>query len=492
MTENRPRSASGGRRSAVFPQVSDGPNALAYQNLDVIRKRSRGAEVNNPHAEAIISSWAIDTVGVGITPVFNHQNDALVKELRRHWRNWEKRCDFDGRFNLAGRLAAIAQSMVRDGETLVRRRTVLKAGIVSLELEQLEADHLQADGAYKDAAGRVTMGVEFNTKGKRAAYHLLKQHPDEMFQVGRGASYETERVPADQIIHAQRTRRPKETRSLPWLTPTLPRLSQLDAFDDAVGARMAIASSITGVIKGAADADPLIPVVEGESTTAADGRFDGEIEAGTLVDLGPGEEIEFADLPDMGLGYEEVVNRQLKSVAVGSGRTSWSVDGNYAEVNYTSIRAGQNNVQRGVEAFQWNCFIPQVCEPIFEWFMTAGVLDGTFSRPLVNAWVNAPLEFEVEWVTHGFPWVDPLKESLAATNDVKQGFNSRRRVVASRGDQVEDIDNELADDQKRAEGLNLELGDPKPGAAAPAGKKKAAVDLAMEAATTELVKEILQ
>ncbi len=60
-----------------------------------------------------------------------------------------------------------------------------------------------------------------------------------------------------------------------------------------------------------------------------------------------------------------------------------------------------------------------------------------------------------QWYVLGSLWGDPLKDQQAQQVAVRNGFKSRSEVVAEMGYDVEEIDQEIAEDQKRADSLNL-------------------------------------
>ncbi len=62
---------------------------------------------------------------------------------------------------------------------------------------------------------------------------------------------------------------------------------------------------------------------------------------------------------------------------------------------------------------------------------------------------------EVKWIPQGFDWVDPLKDQQAQQMAVRNGFKSRSEVVSEMGYDVEEIDQEIAEDQRRASELGL-------------------------------------
>ena len=84
------------------------------------------------------------------------------------------------------------------------------------------------------------------------------------------------------------------------------------------------------------------------------------------------------------------------------------------------------------------------------------------------------------WCPDGWAWVDPVKDQLAEQMAIRNGFKSRARVVAERGDDIEDVDREIVEDNDRADKAGLILdSDP----------RKTAASGAMQKAVEETVKE---
>jgi capsid protein len=80
---------------------------------------------------------------------------------------------------------------------------------------------------------------------------------------------------------------------------------------------------------------------------------------------------------------------------------------------------------------------------------------------------------DVEWITPAPAWVDPKNDAEAATLMLEQRLTSRRRVIASLGWNIRDIDREIAADpngppapnaidRARASGVTLSDGQPSP------------------------------
>ncbi|MBN8934797.1 MAG: phage portal protein, partial [Rhizobiales bacterium] len=59
-------------------------------------------------------------------------------------------------------------------------------------------------------------------------------------------------------------------------------------------------------------------------------------------------------------------------------------------------------------------------------------------------------------------WLDPLKDVKAEREAIAGGLISRRESVASRGYDIEEVDQEIADDNARAKRLGLAFDAPPP------------------------------
>jgi capsid protein len=60
-----------------------------------------------------------------------------------------------------------------------------------------------------------------------------------------------------------------------------------------------------------------------------------------------------------------------------------------------------------------------------------------------------------KWIPQGWQWVDPEKEFKAMLLAIRAGLMSRSEAISSNGYDAEDIDREIAADNKRADDLGL-------------------------------------
>jgi lambda family phage portal protein len=184
----------------------------------------------------------------------------------------------------------------------------------------------------------------------------------------------------------------------------------------------------------------------GEGAPNEAGQAFAGLEPGTMQFLEPGEDVRFSQPGDVGGTYEAFMCQQLRQIAVGMGITYEQLTGDLSGVNYSSIRAGLVEFRRRIAMIQHHLMVFQLCRPVWNrWFELA----------ILNNQLPLDADQKVKWIPQGFDWVDPLKDIKAQVMSIQNGLKSRAEVVSELGYDVEDIDQEIAADNKRAEKLGL-------------------------------------
>ncbi|BEP32527.1 MAG: hypothetical protein WBIAU2_07540 [Wolbachia endosymbiont of Drosophila biauraria] len=335
--------------------------------------------------------------------------------------------------------------MIEGGECFVRLRTrkLEDRFSVPLQLQVLESEHLDNKTNQTLGNGNVIRnGIEFNKLGQREAYYLFKEHS------GEGSFGESARVPANDVLHIYRPLRPGQIRGEPWLSSILLKLYELDQYDDAELVRKKTAAMFAGFITRL---DPEANIL-GEGESNEQGVALSGLEPGTMQLLDPGEDIKFSEPSDVRGSYEAFMRQQLRAIAIGTGITYEQLTGDLTGVNYSSIRAGLIEFRRRCAMLQHNIMVFQFCRPVASRWLELAVLCGELS---IDKKVAKAAKEEVKWIPQGFDWVDPLKDQQVQQMAVRNGFKSRSEVVSELDYNVEEIDQEIAEDQRRASSLGL-------------------------------------
>ena len=100
---------------------------------------------------------------------------------------------------------------------------------------------------------------------------------------------------------------------------------------------------------------------------------------------------------------------------------------------------------------QW--LIEQLMQPIFDGFLPMALLTGALVLDSRD-----PARFNAgAWLPRGWRWVDPLKDSQGAIIDIASCLDSPQRIVAERGDDIEEILEERAEFEKMAKAHGIEV-----------------------------------
>jgi lambda family phage portal protein len=452
--------AGQGRRLAGWNPPSSGPNR-AIEGLQTIRNRSRDSSRNDWSGSSATQKWVTNLIGIGITPRFKRITSPERKsKLQDLWADFVQVCDADCVLNYYGLQTLGTRSLLDAGEVFVRRRARFESdGLpVPLQYQIIEAEMvpmLDAD-TYKGlpAGNKIRSGIELDKRGRRVAYWVHKEHPNEksMGYIDPGALV---RVLAGDMIHVFEPLRAGQLRGVSMLAPILTRLRNIENYDDATLTRQQLANLIVAFITR-----KLPPLTGDEDINGMTGEPYQVDETGTplaalqpglVQELDDGQEVTWSNPPEAGTNYSDYMRTQHMGTAAGTGLPYELFSGDIKEVSDRTLRIIINDFRRHAEQRQWQIIIPQFCQRTLEWFVDAAVLAGKVSV------AEADLARRVEWATHGWAHIHPVQDPQGKQLEVDAGFRSRSSVIADRGDDPDEVDAERAADKKRAEDLGLSV-----------------------------------
>lgn len=424
--------ASRGRRTNGWVTDNNSINAENYFALPVLRSRSRDLVRNNPWARNAVEIIATNTVGTGIRPAIRGKDVPRYNRLKQAWQRWadSTECDFYGRLNLWGLQHLVMKTVAEAGEVLIVKR--YEEG--SLKLQVLEPEFLDhtRDGLKMVGGGDIVQGVELDSQGRRVAYWLFENHPQDV----RGmTSFASKRVLAKDVLHVFRQERPGQVRGVPFAASSILRLRDLDEYEDAQLVRQKIASCFSVFVRDTST----------EGTPNNNGsQLTDRVEPGIIQELLPGQDIAFADPPGVD-GYDAYTKSVLRSVAAGFGVSYEALTGDLERVNYSSGRMGWLEFMRKIEHWQLNVMVPQFCFPVWGWFSDfAGIM-------------GMATDVEIDWTPPKRSMVDPTKEVPATINAIRGGLQTQSDALRELGYDPEKVYTEMAEDNKVLDSLGLIL-----------------------------------
>lgn len=450
--------ASRGQRFRNWMASTSGINALVGGSLSTLRARSRDTARKNPWARQGVETHVANLVGSGIKPLSRVVDETYRVAQQEAWLDWTDEADADGLTDYYGLQSLGARALQESGEFLVRfRARRMDDGLtVPLQLQFLEGDHLPIEKTETLANGnRVIQGVEFNGIGQRVAYWLYRRHPGDIHLTGIDNT-QLVRVPAVEVLHVFKPMRPGQVRGYPWISSVLVRTREMQEYEDAELVRKKFAAMITAFLTTSLDApEEVLSAKAANLQTPEAGVAAGVLEPGTTQVLQPGEDMKFTASPEVGQTYDVFMKTNLRAIAAGMGLTYEQLTGDLSNVNFSSIRAGLNEFQRRCTADQEQTLVFQMCRPVWSRWNREAVLAGVLNAP--GFALNPRPWLRVEHIAQGWRYVNPKDEVEADIKAIRAGLNSRRRVVSGGGTDVEVLDREIAEDNKRADGLGLIL-----------------------------------
>ena len=439
--------AQGGRLLGSWLGTSNSADTEIYTALETLRARGRDLAQNNGYAKRFLSMCKTNIVGhTGV----RLQNKAYAPNgvdldkkanaaIEARWRQFcrMENCCVSGDLSMIDLKKLIIETVMRDGEILIRRYKFFQHNAFEYALQPIEADQLDHTVNCTLANGnKVVMGVEKDKWGRRVAYHILSAHPGESLTSDYHRR-ERERIPASEILHLFIPERVNQTRGVSWLAPSAARAKMLDAYEEAEVIAARVSASKMGIFtrpEGTEDDD--LTDDELEEVEANDSEdLNIEVEPGTFDTAPDGYDLKMFDPTHPNAAFGEFMKGGLRGIASGWDCSYVMLANNLEGVNLSSIRHGEV-AERDKWRILQTWLIEHFCTPIFEEWLEQGLtyqwLDGLLLMQRDR--LNAPC-----WRPRGWQFVDIDKESKAVTRDVANHTRNIWDVAAQRGDDLEEI-----------------------------------------------------
>ena len=421
-----------GRRTDGWVANGGSANVEIAPALSRVRNRCRDVVRNNEYAAKAIETLCVNTVGDGIVA------KAPDQQL---WDDWCEYCDADGQLDFNGLIDLAHRTRREAGEVIIRFRSRLPDDgyEVPLQLQVLEPDHIDTTKMGPLPNGNYAIaGVEFNLIGQRVAYWLFPVHPGEMasYQL---ASLESKRVPASEVLHYYRKRRPSQVRGMPELAVSLLRLRDLADYEQAELVRKKIESCFVAFVR--TDDTSMRMGSEVKQTSRA---VNEKVAPGMIKYVSNSEGVEFGN-PASGGGYGDYTETQLHAIAAGAQVMFSQMTGNLSNFNFSSYRAGLVEFRQMIKAEQWLALKPMVLAPIGRRFQEVARLAGKTRKPVTA----------MKWTMPKLQWVDPLKDVMAAKEAHRGTVKSISETIREMGEDPDTVFAEIAAERKKLKELDI-------------------------------------
>jgi lambda family phage portal protein len=430
--------ASRGRRTQGWRTNLTSADAEVASGGDLLRQRSRDLVRNNPHAAKIVTTHADYIIGSGIVPRAATDNPALNDTINKLFDTWTRNCSPDGATDFYGLQYLAVREMIEGGDVFARKRMRKKVDplpgqkpedqIVPLHVQLLEAEFL--DRQKNGPVGRniASAGIEFDNVGGRRGYWLFAQHPGTNV-VNPKLKRESQFVKATEVAHLYEQQR-QQSVGVPWLTPIMISLRDLDDYNQAELIRKKIEACVVGVVIPGDDDEAAIGQIDITSDDASStGLTDAEgfpierFEPGMVAYAHGGKDIKFNN-PAISAGIESYLRAQHRKLAAGARLPYELLTGDFSQSNFSANRMGVMAYRRFVEHVQWHIVIPQFCQPIWNWFIEVATLLGVMPENTI---------VPVEWSPPKHEAINPVDDFKADILAARAGIRSMPEIIAATG-----------------------------------------------------------
>lgn len=450
LKESRLRSyeaATQGRRGDGWNSTnSNNANTEIQRAAPILRKRSIDAYKNNPSAFSAHRKIQNNVIGTGImpTPVSIAGEKKLTKNeieiIKAEWKAFaeSKACDFNNMMPMGALQSLGMRTLSVQGEVFVMRQRDASSRI-PFKLQILSpamVDHQKSSLLVAERSGNfIVQGIEFDSRGRKVGFWVYDRDSKNDFSLNLAPKF----VPVSDMFQVYYMDFPEQVRGLPNGVPSMLGMKDLDEYEDAQLLLQKVSACHVGVTTRP---EPLDDTV---ADTRAYEDYD-HIEPGMMQHLRPGEEITFNNPPTPG-GYGEYVSKNQQKNAAGFGITYEQMTGDMSNVNFSSGRMGWIEAQRQVEDWQYNMFIPQFCDSVWDWFIEGLIIRGIISK-----------KAGADWTPQGREMIDPVKEMNGLILELKSGLVSWTEACKRRGYNPETLMAQIkADKDKFKElGINVE------------------------------------
>lgn len=405
----------------------DGVMNVAGQRL---REYSRHLEENHDLVVAVFDDLVNNTIGTGaaVQPMVRTTEGKLAEDFNDQladlWMRWGQEPETTGELSFPSVERMVARSVYRDGEIFVQKvidgRYPYRSDIRFI-LELLEADFCPFD--FQDVKRNILHGVENNAWNRAVAFWLWKNHPGDPLNMSvMPRAEDLKRVPSADMLHVKFSRRLRQRRGVPIIHAVINRLRDVKDYEESERIAAKVAADLTGFIKRTAEYNGPVEVNAG-------GNREFQMQAGSIFQLQPGEDVGTikSDRPNQNL--EKFRNAMLRAVAGGTGTRYSSISRDY---NGTYSAQRQELVE-GAIAYraQFAYLTSRFHRPVYEQFVAQAMLSKQLQR--IPRGLDMTTLTRADYRAPALPWIDPSSEAKAYETLVMAGLESRAEIMRQRG-----------------------------------------------------------
>ena len=485
----RPQNKGYGEAGASWTKKAvkgfNAPSGSPHEDIDfnnyTLRQRARMLYMAAPIATSAIKTNRTNVVGVGLklksridrealglTP---EQAEAWQKTTEREFSLWadnKRACDATGMNTFSGlqQLALISWLLSGDCIGVMKQYKVDRLLPYALRVHLIESDRIATPGQCgtgtsinyttgknPDNGNTIYDGVEVDSNGMVAAYHIRSTYP---FELGAATTKWT-RVPAYQertglpnVVHVIDCERPDQYRGVSYLAQVIEPLLQLRRYSESELMAAVVESFFTAFVKTNAPTDDN-PFNEVEEPTPGEIRGPNEYSMGPgqINIMEPGEDVTFADPKRPAGGFDAFVTAVSSQIGAALEVPADLLLKKF-NASYSASRAALLEAWKAFKMRrEW--LADDFCRPIYEVWLSEAVARGRIFAPgfFDNPAIRAAY-LGSEWLGPSQGQLDPVKEITAEILAVGEGFSTHAQsAIKLNGSQWDaNVDTLLRENEK--------------------------------------------
>lgn len=408
--------------------------ANSAQVRQKLRDRCRYEVQNNSWASGVADALADFMVGDGPRLQLLTDDRELNSLIESEFSQWAEAVGLADKMWLLRRVRAV------DGEAFLFLEDDPDLEPVTLDLREYEAEQIATPYFYPLDPLQID-GIELNQLRKPAYYHLLYEHPGDLFNY-RGL-FKFERVPAKLVVHWFRASRPGQYRGIPEFTQSLGLFADLRRYRQATVAAAETAASFAAMLYTENPPEEGMTYPPDWEKIPIDRRMLTTVPAGWKMSQLKAEQ--------PASGHPEFVRTCLTELATGHSTTYEIASGDYSNVNYSSGRLGLQRFNRAIN-------------------VDRARMERTALNPILRAWLAEAVLIKLipsittrsdqwlhRWLWPAMEMIDPLKEARGEQIDLENYGTTFSEMCARDGVDRDSRLAEIARDKEDFDALGLPL-----------------------------------
>lgn len=408
--------------------------------LDTQRRRSRDLMRNSPIATGVIRTTKFNVVGSGLKLDAAIDKDVLSM-TDQEAKDWERKtemefalwaedtaCDAERTLNFYGLQDLAFGSVLGSGDCFATMPMIARGKAYDTAVNLIEADRCcNPHGLFDN--DKVRGGIEFDAHGAPIKYHFRKTHPGSIYSttaewtdISAFNSYGLRNV-----IHLYEKERIGQSRGIPFLSPVIEALKQLERYTEAE-LMAAVLNGMFAAFATHGDPDDM-PSLDGESAES-DEITETKLTAGTIIHMNAGDKVETIAPGRPNEKFEPFFLAIVKQIGAALG-VPFEILIKHFQSSFSASQAAMHEAWRFFKTRRvW--LATYFCAPIYERWMWEAVAKGRiyapgfFTDPLIRrAYLGS------NWVGPAKGMINELQEANAAEKRMNIGVTTLKEETAN-------------------------------------------------------------